>query len=95
MNEYNDNRNYESDESAAQRGAGKATRGDRSAATLLDRLEAELLDAKSVPFSDKCSGKCFRHAFHENADGCISHKIAAIIDGALHKACLLYTSRCV
>lgn len=54
MSEYNDNRNYESDELAAQRGAGKATRGDRSAATLLDRLEAELLDAKSVPFSDKC-----------------------------------------
>jgi hemerythrin-like domain-containing protein len=29
-------------------------RDDRSVETLIDRLEAELMDAKSVPFSDKC-----------------------------------------
>ncbi|NLA71948.1 MAG: hypothetical protein GX850_05970 [Clostridiaceae bacterium] len=29
-------------------------RDDRSVATLIDRMETELLDAKSLPFSDKC-----------------------------------------
>ncbi len=29
-------------------------RDDRNAATLLERLEVELIDAKSLPFSDKC-----------------------------------------
>lgn len=29
-------------------------RDDRNAAALLDRLEAELLEAKGLPFSDKC-----------------------------------------
>lgn len=29
-------------------------RDDRNAATLLERLEVELIDARSLPFSDKC-----------------------------------------
>jgi hemerythrin-like domain-containing protein len=29
-------------------------RDDRNAATLLDRLETELMEAKNLPFSDKC-----------------------------------------
>ncbi|HHX30568.1 MAG TPA: ATP synthase F0 subunit B [Clostridiaceae bacterium] len=52
MNDRDDRQamNYEGGETRRPQRA----RDDRTADTLLDRLEAELLNAKSVPFSDRC-----------------------------------------
>ncbi len=50
MNDYQGRRSNEREE--PRRPA--RPRDDRSVETLLDRLEAELMDAKNLPFSDKC-----------------------------------------
>ncbi|HNZ63540.1 MAG TPA: hypothetical protein PKH23_04345 [Bacillota bacterium] len=54
MSEYEGNRTHETEAQEQPRGAARPARDDRNVATLLDRLEAEMLDAKSVPFSNKC-----------------------------------------
>lgn len=52
MNDYPDRRMGDRDREETRR--PPRPRDDRSVATLLDRLETDLLEAKSVPFSDKC-----------------------------------------
>lgn len=51
----NDNPNRRMDDRAREENRRPARqRDDRNAATLLDRLETELMEAKNLPFSDKC-----------------------------------------
>ena len=52
MNDYPDRRMGDRDREETRR--SPRPRDDRNVATLLDRLETDLLEAKSVPFSDKC-----------------------------------------
>ncbi|HZK29501.1 MAG TPA: hypothetical protein VFD19_04720 [Clostridia bacterium] len=53
MRDYQENRQVVPEEGGHRRQAVRP-QDDRSVATLIDRLETELLDAKSLPFSDKC-----------------------------------------
>jgi hemerythrin-like domain-containing protein len=52
MNDYEERREAEGDREEVRR--RERPREDRSVATLLDRLETELIDARAVPFSDRC-----------------------------------------
>ncbi|MFA5585899.1 MAG: hypothetical protein WDA02_05070 [Saccharofermentanales bacterium] len=52
MNDVQDRRPNERDWDGARRNPRQ--REDRSVATLLERMETDLMEAKNVPFSDKC-----------------------------------------
>ncbi|NLA95890.1 MAG: hypothetical protein GX838_03500 [Clostridiaceae bacterium] len=52
MNDYQNRRTSDRDREEARHSARH--RDDRSTATLLERLETDLTEAKSLPFSDKC-----------------------------------------
>ena len=52
MNDYEERRESEGDREEVRR--RERPREDRSVATLLDRLETEMIDARAVPFSDRC-----------------------------------------
>lgn len=52
MNDFQNRRTSDREREEARRPARH--RDDRSTATLLERLETDLMEAKSLPFSDKC-----------------------------------------